>query len=178
LTKSTSAEYAATRIQLKPRTKRNIVDQQGGKLRIVTIEDFGTLTPESTEHPGHIYEGNAWLLRFAIRSIDHFFQLELDNLCRVLNIDERQIYHMILYGRGRGLFDARLFISFEEPPHDEQIHRLKFVVPPEASHEYKYDILASQFREFLKAAKPEIKRKLAKALAGEKKHASKKTEGE
>lgn len=85
---------------------------------------------------------------------------------------------MILYGRGRGLYDACLFISFEKLPNDEQIERLKFVVPPVEFHEYKYDILASQFGEFLKAAKPEIKRKVAKALAGEKKHASKKTEGE
>jgi hypothetical protein len=146
-------------------------------LRIVTIERFGTLTPESTEQ-GNIYGGDAWMLRFAIQSIDHFFQMELDNLCNVLDIDPRQIYHMILYGRGRGLYDARIFISFEQPPNDEQIESLKFVVPPADGHEYKWDILASQFGEFLKTAKPEIKRQVAKALAVEKKHASKKTEGE
>jgi hypothetical protein len=82
---------------------------------------------------------------------------------------------MILYGRGTGLHDARLFISFEEHPNDEQIARLKLLVPVLESHEYKHDILASQFCEFLKAAKPQIKRKVANALEGGKRHASEKT---
>jgi hypothetical protein len=69
-------------------------------LRVVTVEGFGTLTQDSTTHPGYIYEGDAWLLRFKTQSADHFFQAELANLCSVLDIDERQIYHMVLYGEG------------------------------------------------------------------------------
>ena len=79
-------------------------------MRVVTIENFGD--SEKTGE-GNIYNGDAWLLRFAIGSPDHFFQSELPNLINVLGIHPAEIYRLALYGHGSGLYDVRVHISFE-----------------------------------------------------------------
>jgi hypothetical protein len=143
-------------------------------LRVVTIEGFGCQTAESTESPGFIYEGGAWLLRFTTQSADHFFQAELTNLCKVLGIDERQIYEIVLYGRGAGLFDVRLNISFTRPPLKRQVDQLRYAVPSLNSYNHAGDTLDSQVRQLLRSAKPAIKRRLAKAIREENRNVFKK----
>jgi hypothetical protein len=141
------------------------------QLRVVTIEGFGSLAPESTESPGYIYEGGAWLLRFTTQSADHFFQLELANLCEVLGIDVRQIYKMVLYGRGYGLSEVRLSISFTKPPLKKQLDKLMDAVPIRFSHNHVCDMLDEHLRALLRSAKPGIKRRLAQIIRKERRNA-------
>ena len=133
------------------------------------------MTTESTESPGFIYEGSAWLLRFTTQSADHFFQAELPNLCEVFGFDERQIYEIALYGRGDGLFDVRLSISFTKLPLKRQVDQLKYAVPFVDTYNHAGDTLDGHFRELLRSAKPAIKRRLAQAIREEKRNGYKKT---
>jgi hypothetical protein len=144
-------------------------------LRVVTIEGFGCLTAESTGSPGFIYEGGAWLLRFTTQSADHFFKAELAHLCEVLGIDERQIYEITLYGRGRGLFDVRLSISFTKPPLKRQVDQLKYAVSSVESYNHEGDALDYRFTQLLRSAKPAMKRRFAEAVKKETRNVFKKT---
>jgi len=147
-------------------------------LRVVTIENFGTLGPDFEGHEGYIYEGDAWLLRFTIKSPEHFFANELRNLCEVLGLNLPQIYQMTLYGGGRGLYDARLHISFETPPKDNQIEQLRIALAASSPSDYEDDELDSRFREFLKTTTPAIKSKVEKALQQEELNVSKDTQSD
>ena len=137
-------------------------------MRVVTVERFGTLTPDSVEHHGYIYEGDGWLFRFVTQSAEMFFRAELPNLCRVLNeLDIRAIYKLALYGEGKGLYDVRVYISFQELPTDEQIAQLQFAVSKAEAPGFDDDILDDRLLEFLKGASRSAKQRLAKALEGE-----------
>jgi hypothetical protein len=137
-------------------------------LRVVTIERFGKLTSNTSEDTGYIYKGDGWLLRFVVQSADHFFQIELENLCGILNdLDVRAIYKLDLYGDGSGLYDVRLYVSFEEPPEDEQIAQLQFASPGAGNYEYHDDTMDNRLVEFLRGASQTAKKKLAEALVKE-----------
>lgn len=141
-------------------------------MRIVTIERFGRIERNSEDQNGFAYSGDAYLLRFTIRSPDHFFGAELDHLCwEVLEIDPRQIMEMTLYGYGRGLDDARLLISFEKAPTEENLLRLREVVPYANERGAPDCQLEGLFRDFLRAAKPRLKRRIRHALDEEFHHA-------
>lgn len=137
-------------------------------MRVVTVERFGMVTPDSIEHPGSVYEGDGWLFRFVTQSAEMFFRAELPNLCRVLNdLDVRAIYKLALFGDGTGLYDVRLYVSFEEPPKNEQIDQLKFAVSKADASGFDDDILDQRLLEFLREASRTAKRRLAKALETE-----------
>jgi len=145
----------------------------GCSVRVVTVERFGTLTPDKMDDRGSIYGGDAWQLRFVTQSVDRFFEVELPNLCHVLNnIDVRQIYELHLYGDSNGLYDVRVYISFEEnPPTDEQIDNLKLAVSEVDAPEYIEDMMDHRIVRFLRHATKRDKKRFAAALEKETKHA-------
>lgn len=69
-------------------------------------------------------------IRKLAQAPDQFFQNELENLCGLLNnLGVRVIYELDLCGHGSGLYDVRLYVSFEQHHDKEQIDRLKFTGP-------------------------------------------------
>ena len=148
-------------------------------MRVVTIERFGTLTPDTSEHPGCIYEGDGWLLRFVTQSPDHFFLAEIENLCHVLNdLDVRAIYELVLYGDGAGLYDVRMHISFEQPPENEQIDQLKFAASSAELRQFENDALDQRLLEFLRVASKTAKKLLANAIERETRNESETNQNE
>jgi hypothetical protein len=69
-----------------------------------------------------------------------------------------------LFGNGGGLYDVRVYVSFEEPPKSEQIDKLKFAVSEPHISGCADDMMDDRVLEFLKRAKKVDKKKLAKAL--------------
>jgi len=117
-------------------------------MRVVTIGDFGSVT---TGTPEYNYEGDGWLFRFIINSEEHFFKDQLPNMVQVLGIDIRQIMRLVLYGNpGGGLFDARVFISFEEPPAQHDLGQLQLAVPDSPIGDHCGGVLEELFLEFVK----------------------------
>lgn len=134
-------------------------------MRVVTVNDFGKRPPESTGDTGYIYEGDCWIFRFQIGSEEHFFRDEIPNLIRnVFNIDPRQIMRLVLYGKpGVGLYDARVYISFEKPPGEDQVVSLQMEVQRSA-RDNSGDKLDDLFLEFLKGAAPSSIRSLSRSV--------------
>jgi hypothetical protein len=131
-------------------------------MRVVTVENFGRVAPEDS---GYIYEGDGWLFRFTISSEEHFFKDQLPNLVRVLDIDIRQIMTLALYGNpGGGLFDVRVFISFEEPPRKHELEQLQLAVPESPIGDHSGGILDELFLEFVKNSAEREKRAIYRAL--------------
>jgi len=141
-------------------------------MRVVTIVQFGRQNPQGTEDPFPIYAGDAWLFRFEIQSPEHFFRSELPRLTEVFEIDPRSIYLLALYGApGCGLYDVRLYISFKEPPDEGKLTLLRWAAPEREREDDPFDELNHRFLHFLKQATPAAKRKLARALQQEERHA-------
>jgi len=70
-----------------------------------------------------VYEGEAHLFRFTVRSPENFFRLQLPYVVETLKIDPRQIYKLSLYGRpGVGLNEVRLCVSFLKKPTASQVN--------------------------------------------------------
>ena len=91
-------------------------------MRVVTIVGFGRQNPQTTEDPLPTYRGDACLFRFEIQSPEHFFRSELPRLIEIFEIDSRAIYQLVLYGApGHGLYDVRLYISFEKFPDESKL---------------------------------------------------------
>jgi len=124
-------------------------------MRVVTVENFGGGRPEFLRNSGYIYEGECWAFRFQINSEEHFFKDQIPNLIwNVFKIDPRQIMRLVLYGKpGLGLFDARVYISFETPPEQSQMESLKLEVQPSAK-DNSGDTLDGLLLEVLKDANP------------------------
>jgi hypothetical protein len=137
-------------------------------MKIITIERFGQAKSDFEEHRGFIYGGDAYMLRFTIKSPEHFFRTELERLCQELfSIDQRQIMEVTIHGGGFGLYDVRLMISFEEPPNVHTFDQLQLAVAEATAGEWPNDHLDSRFKEFLQAAKPALKDKIARTLQQE-----------
>ena len=103
-------------------------------MQVVTVENFGRNSPDSEEPSGNLYGGHAWLFRFVIESVEQFFGDQIPYLVDVFEIDQRQIYRLVLCGSpGGGLYDVRLFISFTKLPTDGQIARLQVSAPQKES---------------------------------------------
>ncbi len=134
-------------------------------MRVVTVENFGKMTPELAGDAGYIYEGDSWVFRFQIGSVDHFFRDEIPNLVdNVFKIDPRQIMRLVLYGKpGVGLYDARVCISFQEPPKEDQVASLQMEAQPSAGGSLG-DNLDDLFLELLKDAAPSRIRSLARSV--------------
>ena len=137
-------------------------------MRVVTIENFGNWTPNSDEHPGFVYKGDAHLFRFTIQSPEHFFRSELPNLLRQLDVSIASVYRLVVMGwPGTGLYEVRLYVSFEEPPDEEKFELLRMAVQPSEPLDHPHDRIESLFYEFLKNAKPSTRKNLARALERE-----------
>lgn len=147
---------------------RRLADGLEQSMRVITIEGFARCKPESSEYRGYIYSGDAWVFRFIIESEDLFFRHQLPNIIDVFEIDPRQIYKLVLYGSpGQGLYDVRLFVSFEEPPSESQLEELQLAAP-NAETDNSDDRLDGLFIEFLKTETTAVKRKLREALRNHK----------
>jgi hypothetical protein len=134
-------------------------------MRVVTIESFGNWTPNSAEHRGFVYKGDAYLFRFIIQSPDHFLRDELPNLLRQLGVSIASVYRLVLTGRpGTGLYEVRLYVSFEEPPDEEKFELLRMEVQPSEPPDHPNDSMQWLFYELLRNARPSTKKNLARAL--------------
>jgi hypothetical protein len=135
-------------------------------MRVVTIGGFGG----TEQGDSWVYEGEAWLFRFGISSPEDFFRSQLPRLIRTFEIDSRQIYELSLYGKpGMGLREARVSISFEEPPTQDQIDKLREQRLPEADESGLHrDIFSGRLKKFLQMATPKEKTRLAQALRSRK----------
>jgi hypothetical protein len=75
------------------------------------------------------------------------------------------VYRLVVIGRpGTGLYEVRLYVSFEEGPDEEKFELLRMEVGPSEPLDHPFDRLESLFYEFLKNANPSTKKKVAKAL--------------
>ena len=137
-------------------------------MRVVTIENFGNRTPNSDEHPGFVYKGDAYLFRFTIQSPEHFFRSELPNLLHQLDVTIASVYRLVVIGwPGTGLYEVRLYVSFAEPPDEEKFELLRMAVQPSEPLDHAGDNMERLCIEFLKNARPSTKKNLARALERE-----------
>jgi len=135
-------------------------------MRVLTIEGFAGERGDD----GFVYEGEAYLFRFTVRSPETFFRLQLPYVVKILDIDPRQVYKLSLYGRpGIGLYDVRLYVSFLKKPTRPQVDALRKVPPPDTEERYRgCDYLLIEFENTLKTISPAMKRRLLKSLRREK----------
>jgi hypothetical protein len=126
-------------------------------MRVITVEGFA-----GKRGGGYIYEGDAWMFRFAITSAEEFFRSELPHFIRTFTIDSRQIYELSLFGEpGKGLYYANLYVSFEKEPTVSEVEALQSV-PSEAQGEpcSGYDVMRRALMQVLRNAKPRSKKRI------------------
>jgi hypothetical protein len=135
-------------------------------MRVLTIEGFGGERGDD----GFVYDGEAYLFRFTVRSPETFFRLQFPYVVKTLNIDSRQVYKLSLYGRpGVGLYDVRLYASLKKKPTASQVDGLRKVPPPNTMERYRgSDHLLIEFEDILKTISPARKLRLLKSLRREK----------
>ena len=134
-------------------------------MRVVTIEGFG-----GSDSGDYMYEGDAWLFRFRIDGPEEFFRSALPHFIRTFEIDSRQIYELTLYGEpSRGLYEARIYVSFEEPPSAAQVEKLRLPFDPETiAVDLCEDIFSQRLAKRLKIATPATRKRLTSLLRSKK----------
>jgi len=148
-------------------------------MRVVTINEFGVPDSELAKQgiPSDCleeYVGDAYLFRFTIKSPEHFFRSELPNLLRQLHVSIASVYRLVLVGwPGTGLYEVRLYVSFEKRSNRIKFGLLRCAVPSSEPIEYPQDQMERLLYELLKNARPSTKKDLARALGWEERDAEK-----
>lgn len=124
----------------------------------------------------HIYEGNAYLLRFSIDSPERFFAVQLPFIVNTLGIDPRQIMRLEIVCSGWQQAMICICISFEDAACDAE--RLESAIdkvcaaPSAANNSYTVcdDVLRERLIDFLLLAPAPVKTRFLKDFAGAIRH--------